>query len=308
LEFKLWAITCYFNFLHYKSKHKNYQHFYAKLGIPLITVELALDGIFELNKEDADILIQINGGAMLWQKERLLNIAIQALPEAVENVAWVDCDILFDNPAWHVEASKQLQTQHVIQLFSHAVYLNKDEIEPSLALNRHRHKGSIFAIQREGKVAYLSESEEAKKQDSMHPGFAWAAKKSLLQAIGLYDKAIIGGADSLFVCALYNEHESLSDRLHFNDAMKKHYGQWANALYDKAESRIGFIDGTVFHLWHGDLKNRRYFERYDDLAKIGFDPGEDIKIAPERAIDWARPREDLVLLMKAYFAGRDEDS
>ncbi|NBX00891.1 MAG: hypothetical protein EBR14_04520, partial [Methylophilaceae bacterium] len=31
------------------------------------------------------------------------------------------------------------------------------------------------------------------------------------------------------------------------------------------------------------------------------------KITPEGAIDWARPREDIALLMKAYFAGRDED-
>lgn len=304
----MWAITCYFNFLHYQSKNKNYKHFHAKLGIPLITVEFSLDGIFELTKDDADILIQINGGAMLWQKERLLNIAIKAIPDGVENVAWLDCDVLFDNPAWHIEASEKLNTERVIQLFSRAVYFNKDQIDPSLQANCYSVKGSIYAIQREGKVAYLSESEEARKQDPIHPGFAWAAKKTLLQEVGLYDKAIIGGGDSLFVCALYNEHDELSKHFQFNQEIKKHYAKWAKAIYEKVESRIGFIDGTVFHLWHGDLKKRRYFERYNDLAKIGFDPGQDIKIIPSGAIDWARPRLDLEHFMTEYFQGRDEDN
>ena len=35
-------------------------------------MELSFDGEFELEEKDADILIQLSGGAVLWQKERLL--------------------------------------------------------------------------------------------------------------------------------------------------------------------------------------------------------------------------------------------
>jgi hypothetical protein len=39
-------------------------------------------GQSKLNEKDADILIQSSGGAVLWQKERLLNHSIKALAKA----------------------------------------------------------------------------------------------------------------------------------------------------------------------------------------------------------------------------------
>ena len=73
----MWAITTYFNPVQYKRRLSNYKIFRANLGIPLVTVELSFDGRFELTNRDADILIQISGGAVLWQKERLLNVALK---------------------------------------------------------------------------------------------------------------------------------------------------------------------------------------------------------------------------------------
>jgi len=64
----MWVITSYFNPARYKRRLSNYKRFRADLGAPLVTVELSIDGMFELTSEDADILIQINGGAVLWQK------------------------------------------------------------------------------------------------------------------------------------------------------------------------------------------------------------------------------------------------
>ena len=68
----MWAITSYFNPARYRRRLSNYRIFRANLGVPLVTVELSFDGQFELTEGDADILIQIPAGAMLWQKERLL--------------------------------------------------------------------------------------------------------------------------------------------------------------------------------------------------------------------------------------------
>jgi hypothetical protein len=46
--------------------------FRANLGAPLVTVELSFYGRFELTDQDADVLIQLSGGACSG-KERLLN-------------------------------------------------------------------------------------------------------------------------------------------------------------------------------------------------------------------------------------------
>ena len=72
----MWAMTSYINPMRYKRRFTNYKMFREKLGIPLVTVELSFDGHFELTDKDADILIQISGGAVLWQQNRLLNVAL----------------------------------------------------------------------------------------------------------------------------------------------------------------------------------------------------------------------------------------
>jgi hypothetical protein len=53
-------------------------------------------------------LIFISGGAVLWQKERLLNLAIKSVPLYVKNIAWLDCDVIFDRSDWADRANAQL--------------------------------------------------------------------------------------------------------------------------------------------------------------------------------------------------------
>ena len=93
----VWAITCYFNPVGYRSRLGNYRVFRRHFGalLPLVTVELACDAAFQLDREDAEIMIQLRGGDELWQKERLLNIALAALPRACRTVAWLDCNVVY---------------------------------------------------------------------------------------------------------------------------------------------------------------------------------------------------------------------
>src|SRR5262249_57573476 len=76
----LWAISCYFNPCRYRRRLANYQGCRRRLTAPLVCVELSFDGRFELGADDADVLIKVKGGAVLWQKERLLNIAWRHVP------------------------------------------------------------------------------------------------------------------------------------------------------------------------------------------------------------------------------------
>src|SRR5450759_1082712 len=74
----LWAITSYFNPVGYRRRLSNFRIFRERLKVPLVVVELTYGSDFELQEQDADILIQLRGGAVLWQKERLLNLALQS--------------------------------------------------------------------------------------------------------------------------------------------------------------------------------------------------------------------------------------
>src|SRR5207248_771616 len=104
----LWAITSYFNPMQYQRRRANYRLFRKYLRVPLVAVELSYGPDFELTGADADILIQLRGKDVMWQKERLLNVALSALPTDCHKVIWTDCDIIFETEDWSERVNRLL--------------------------------------------------------------------------------------------------------------------------------------------------------------------------------------------------------
>jgi hypothetical protein len=96
----LWVIAAYYNPHGYQTRAHNYALFatsLARSGIPLLTVECAFgDEPFVLS--DSATVLKLRCQSVLWQKERLLNVAIATLPPTCTKVAWLDADILFERP------------------------------------------------------------------------------------------------------------------------------------------------------------------------------------------------------------------
>jgi hypothetical protein len=80
----LWAVTAYFNPMGYRRRLTNYKLFRTHLNVPLVAVELAYGPDFELNSHDADILVQLRGRDILWQKERLLNSCAASVADSMQ--------------------------------------------------------------------------------------------------------------------------------------------------------------------------------------------------------------------------------
>src|SRR6185436_16414039 len=100
MDSDIWGITVYFNPVGYRRRRDNYRVFRQRLRIPLLAIELAYGSEFDLDEGDADILVQLRGRDVLWQKERLMNLALQALPAACRRVVCVDCDVVFEAGDW----------------------------------------------------------------------------------------------------------------------------------------------------------------------------------------------------------------
>ena len=47
--------------------------------------------------------MQEQGGSLLWQKEALLNLALKHIPGHIQYIAWIDCDVLFEDDHWITE-------------------------------------------------------------------------------------------------------------------------------------------------------------------------------------------------------------
>jgi hypothetical protein len=304
----MWAITSYFNPVRYKRRLSNYRIFRANLCIPLVTVELSFDNRFELTDGDADILIQIAGGAVLWQKERLLNIALKSVPSEIQDIAWIDCDAIFARSDWVKEAKIQLRDNHFVQLFSDMLDLSYNEVEPAAthALASPSARGIVSLHQTGESNAFVIPAANPHARPASR-GFAWAGKRAILEQHGFYDACIIGAGDRCMAFAMYGRFDDVMRSMSMNEIQQKHYLGWAVPFHEAIGGRIGYVPSRVYHLWHGDIKNRNYSDRHKLLSKFDFDPELDIKIGCNGAWQWARQRTDLANFLKQFFESRTED-
>jgi hypothetical protein len=303
-----WAITSYFNPAGYLSRLPNYRIFRSNLAVPLVTVELSFTGKFELGPGDADILVQVAGGDVLWQKERLLNLALASLPSDCDYVAWIDGDVVFLNPDWPAQATAALREFKLVHLF---------EERCNLALGAHPQSGAELcdslceSVARKIKLGTIEPSDLRKANvpflRTSTPGLAWAMRRDVLRPHGLYDACILGSGDRAMLCAGLGKFDYGIDALAMGNRQIEHYLAWARPFYDTVCGQIGYIDGRVCHLWHGDLMNRRYSLRHEGLVPFGFDPFTDIVIDHNGCWRWRGNKTRMQEYVRSYFESRKED-
>ena len=299
----MWAITSYFNAARSKRRLTNYRIFRANLAVPLVTVELSFDGHFELTHDDADILIQISGGAGLWQKERLLNVAIKSVPQNVRNIAWLDCDVIFERTDWMHEAALKLCDVNIVQLYSDLVDLGPEDYQSNIKYDSlHLSGHGIVSLGLRQMTAATAEAVRLSL-----PGLAWAARRDILEDHGFYDAMIMGGGDTSMFHAMYGQFEHEIERHCLNRARQEHYLKWARPYYGTVAGKVSNVAGRIYHLYHGKFQNRNYRDRHGLLASLPFDPDIDIRIGANGAWHWARPRPDLEDFLRMYFLSRAED-
>jgi hypothetical protein len=305
----LWAITCYFNSSGYKSRLENYRRFRQRLTVPLVTVELSFGPEFVLKPNDADILIQLRGGDVLWQKERLLNLALGSVPEACDKIAWLDCDVIFENSDWHVSASRSLDRFPLVHLFQQRCNLARHAIEAqggfspidSVAFSvGHR-------IVRKEIVPDDLRKADAPLVRASTAGLAWAARREVLKQHRLYDACIIGTGDRAIVCAALGKFDCAVDALELTGRRIEHFLDWARPFYASVRGNVGCIDGRIYHLWHGDLRDRKYQLRHSGFGKFNFDPFIDIAVASNGCWRWNSDKFPMHDYVKTYFLERNED-
>jgi hypothetical protein len=306
----LWAITSYYNPCGYWRRRHNYRAFREHLGVPLLTVELSFDGRYELERGDAEVMVRLSGGAILWQKERLLNVALAHLPLDCTAVAIVDCDVIFPHEDWTFKLLAQLQKSPLVQPFTQVVHWPADFV-PSWdqqADIKARTSHSVASLIGRGTCAAecLGKSGEFQSR-SRAPGFAWAARRELLAEHGLYDACITGGGDLAMAAAAYGLADALVHWQSMNPSQASHYLPWAHRFARDVGGDVGFLEGDLWHLWHGERKDRRFQHRYRDLQPFEFDPDEDVVHSPGRPWRWNSDKLALHEHLRDYYVARQED-
>lgn len=303
-----WVVCCYFNPAGFHTKRANFDQFIEGIrGVhaPYIVVECACeDQPFQLPASDN--VIRVRAIDPLWQKERLLNVALSRLPEDCSKVAWLDCDILFDDPDWFRRASDALDAFAAIQPFTVAVRLPRQgpSSDPA-AIDESRSLAAVCSA-----APSLITCGDFDRHG--HTGYAWAARRDWLDRHGLYDACLSGSADHLMAHALYGDLTSgCIDALLGRDATayRRHFERWAAGVAADVRGSVGVIEGRVRHLWHGDSADRHYFLRAQQFRSFGFDPERDLRVGPEGAWEWSGGASSTMRhWARAFFTLRNEDA
>ncbi len=301
-------IACYFNPGRYVTKKFNFDMFVSKLGRharDLLVVEMAPeDGEFELG-DDLNV-IRVRGDSFIWQKERLHNLAIANLPAGYTKVAWLDCDLLFEEPEWLDRTSGALEHFALVQPYDRLVRLPKGHFQYQGVGQDGQSVVESFAaaFARDPSLAH-----EAPYQSHGRVGGAWAARRDLLESCGLYDACLTGSGDHLMAHAFAGALNSpcIPAMIGSGHAYAAHFTRWATKFNRVAQGNIGHVPGLVLHLWHGAMADRRYRLLNQQFKAFDFDPNRDLRLSMSGTWEWADAPANLRAWSRDLFLSRNED-
>ena len=205
---------------------------------------------------------------MLWQKEAMINVGLRLLPPSIEYVAWVDHDILIDDPDWPAASVDLIGDRPIsVQPWGRMRYLDRTG-------RTIRQAESATAIAKSGRYP------------STGPGAAWVARRRDLEEIGgIYASNIVGGGDLVWFHALSGMRVDFLKRQ--SPAVRAHQEAWIAHV----GGRINYAchPAPASHIWHGDVKFRQHVPQDEILNVHHFDPQPPHRARPPTPASLAGP-------------------
>lgn len=289
------VVSCFFNWANFETPKNNLQRFKWQMDakeIPFYGVELSFTDDFVSSSWKNWIKIKVSERNVCFQKEACINLIEKIIPDEYRKIAWIDPDIHFSNENWYIDASKELDTYTVIQLFDSYITTDKS--------------GNVIMSLPSVASSGGTKNKNKNQTHSGVPGGAWAARRDLWMYGGLYPYSIMGGGDAVFVYTIYEDPNfkeimNLSGSVDFEKYAP--YLNWKKAITSYVKQDISFIKGEIRHEWHGDMNKRGYGNRYEILKKINFPT--DVRIGRNGLMEITV--QSIYIDILNYFKSRDED-
>lgn len=290
---ELAVITAHFNWSGYRRPVANLLRFLREMdycGIPVYGMELYRSGTEPLMARNHRWLcLEVGPDQILWQKEPMLNRIVREIPRHIRAIAAVDADIHFSNPRWAELSVRALETTPAIQPFSEAVWGDERGRAELVRVCSARHGLS---------TAW-----------NTHPGFAWAFRREFFDAVGFYPWSVTGAGDTVTATGLLGIERFSSTDKAIGDL------NLANGVADEWIARAqdfmggksaGWIDGQVWHEWHGTRRDRQYVHRHVIMDQI--DAREHVRLNADGILEWTdQAPKDARAALAHYFDTRRED-
>ena len=265
-------IACYFNPQNNPYRLLAFNQFYDSIKHLNHRIVECVIGNTKPNLPLTSSITRVYTKDLLWHKESLLNGIIKTLPKKFKYIFWLDTDILFTNKDWLVQGVEELKYNNIIQPFEYCVHLKEGEVSPSFNVNEEklfasepskRHPNIWRSFCANNKTNDLSGDINYDKHG--HVGFAWGAKRSVLDTIPLYDKALIGGADHIIAHAAAGQIGHSCLQKSFTEDIDI-INDWSEDFEKLINGKISYVKGDLYHIWHGDISKRQYLKRIQDFT------------------------------------------
>lgn len=277
---------CFFSPAGFKRPKENFLYVYKLLTnakIPTFTIECVIGNQTPLLENPT---LQVRSESCLFYKEQLYNLLVPKVPEQYTKLIFLDGDILFEDKNWIDNISNLLNTYNVVQPFETAVLMDIN-FQPIFI------KKSLF---------YGIKNDNFKNQpiDKHHHGFSYALTRTFYNKIGgFFDKCIIGGGDTAFATLF---HRTIIPSF-YSSVIQPEYSRWNRNI---EEENITYLPTTIYHLYHGSDKNRKYANRHILLEQFDLKCWDDFVYKNKEGV-YEIKNKKINEIMKQYFISRKED-
>ena len=308
----LTVVSCYFNHRRNPALLKNAREWLERTqdsGVKVIFVEHQLgERPFEFDpaKHPHVTLIQLRGTAEheLWLKEALLKVGFARLPEEARYICWEDADVEHSKSDWAGETVQMLQHHRVGQTWTHAVDLDGggevmpnewgQDVDRSFSAafrdgDIDTPAGRTMLPQRQGlpgpilaKEGYYGAIEDrpkdggksSKRDHRQHYGYSWAARRSVLQGVGLIDWLVTGSADYHMALAFAGIKSRVGNES--STGYARRISEYATRCEEFVKQDVGVVPGIIMAHFHGEKAKRFYLSRHAVMSASQFDPDRDL--------------------------------
>ena len=210
------------------------RHLLESAKIPYYIAELAFVDQPFLFKPAANIF-QFRSNSYMFYKENLIRVVEPKIPEIFTKLCILDADVMFDRRNWYSIVSNTLNTVEVCQPFKRSYWMNLE----------------YRVIQERTNCVDCTSS--IVDWDRDHPGFVWAFNRTwagLKKYLNVRISTI--GGDSLLMFIIRKCTTNLNDMYDFNIEPPS----------------VASADLSVYHLNHGSLKRRKYYDIVEETTKL----------------------------------------
>jgi len=288
------VITAHFNWSGYRRPVLNLLRFLREMdyqGIPVYGMELHLEGTKPLMARNHRWLcLEVGPENLLWQKEPMLNRIAREVPRHIPCIAAIDADVHFTNPRWAERSVRELEVTPAIQPFAEAVWGDEWGRAQMIRSCSARHGLNL--------------------DWQSHPGFAWVFRREFFETgPGFYPWSVTGAGDTVTATGLldvtrFSSTEKAIGELNLFNGVAD---DWiARAKGFMGDSPVGWVEGQIWHEWHGDRKDRQYVNRHVIMEQV--DALKHVRLNASGILEWtdAAP-PDARAGMAHYFDTRRED-